>query len=315
MTEDGVTVGAFGTIFLQVSDATKFVFSLVAGQQTYTEDKIESWIKNTVNGAMRPELASRNVHSLMAERDTFVQACKNKLTPLFDEWGLQFKHIEMVELTVPVEYRQAVEDVTLAGFGRQKAIIDAKTEAEVVQLKAQAQANARLMAGTADVEVFALMQAHGPDPVKMETIKTLVEYAKAASTGGGMISGDLYKPQVFAMLSQVLLDPTIPGGIRQTVKQMFPQQSAKIPDLPAAGDPAPLKPLLSNGHPEEVSPAQITVSPVPSTESPLTIEKVNAMLDSLDIQLAEGKLSEGTYNALRQKWEGRLREMGPTAPE
>jgi len=77
MTADGVTVGGFGTVFVQVADATKFIFSLVAGQQAYTEQAIGDWIKNTVIGSMRPELASRDVRSLMAERDAFVQACKN----------------------------------------------------------------------------------------------------------------------------------------------------------------------------------------------------------------------------------------------
>jgi len=161
------------------------------------------------------------------------------------------------------------------------------------------------MSGTADVEVFALMQAHGLDPAKMETIKTLMEYAKTASTGGGsMISGDLYKPQVFAMLSQVLLDPTIPGEIRQTVGQMFPQQSSKLTALRSSNHPH-VQPSLPVGDP----PSQVTVSPVPLTDVQLTIEKVSAMLDGLDLQLAEGKISEGTYQSLKAKWERKLSDL------
>ena len=38
----------------------------------------------------------------------------------------------MAELTLPVGYRQAVEGVTLAGFSKQKAIIDAQADAEVL---------------------------------------------------------------------------------------------------------------------------------------------------------------------------------------
>jgi len=316
MTVDGVTVGAFGTMFLQVSDATKFVFNLVAGQQAYSEDKIENWVKTTVNGSMRPELARRDVRSLMLERDAFVEGCKQKLAPLFEEWGLQFKYLEVVELSVPPEYRQAVQDVTIAGFDRQKAIIGAQTDAEILQLTAQAKASARLMAGSADVQVFALMQAHGLDPVKMETVKTLMEYAKTPSAGGGgaFISGDLYKPQVFAMLSQVLIDPSIPGDIKQTLRQTFPQQSVIIPALPSASSAATPPPLpAAAGSPAAAPPTPGEQQGAPA-EPPLTVQRVNQMLDNLDLQLSEGKISEVTYDVLRKKWEKKLLELQAAEP-
>ena len=56
MTSDGVTVGAYGTVFLQVADANKFVMSLVAGREVYTEDEIETWVRNIMGGIMRTEL-------------------------------------------------------------------------------------------------------------------------------------------------------------------------------------------------------------------------------------------------------------------
>src|SRR5580700_9064927 len=53
LTTDSVTVGAFGSLFLQIADATKFVMGLVYGQQIYTEDKIEEWVKSLIAGVMR----------------------------------------------------------------------------------------------------------------------------------------------------------------------------------------------------------------------------------------------------------------------
>jgi regulator of protease activity HflC (stomatin/prohibitin superfamily) len=299
LTVDGVTVGAFGTLFLRISDATKFVMQLAAGQQMYTEERTEGWIKNLVSGTMRRELAARDVRSLMLERDAFIDACHEKLSPLFSDWGLEFKHLELVELNVPPEYRSAVQNVTLVGFKQQSAVIEAQTRAQTIQIEAQAQANARLMSGSADVQVMALMQAHGLDPVKMELIKTLMEYAKNPSTGGGgaLISGDLYKPQVFASLTQVLVDPAVPGDIKQTLRQSFPQQSKLI-----AAPPEEKK--LSDPSAQAV-PATATVA----SEAGLTPEKIQQTLDNLDMQLAEGKLSEATYNLLKAKWENKLREL------
>ena len=302
MTADGVTVGAFGTLFLKISDATKFVMQLVAGQQAYTEDRIEGWIKNLVGGTMRRELAARDVRSLMLERDAFVDACREKLSPLFADWGLEFKHLELVELNVPPEYRTVVQNVTLAGFKQQSAVIEAQTRAQAIQIEAQAQSNARLMSGSADVQVMALMQAHGLDPVKMELIKTLMEYAKNPSTGGGgaLISGDLYKPQLFASLTQVLVDPAVPGDIKQTLRQSFPQQSALIAAPPEAKQ-------LSDPSVQAVAAAAVSAS-----VARLTPGKIQQTLDNLDMQLAEGKLSEATYNLLKAKWESKLRESPAT---
>jgi hypothetical protein len=294
MSVDGVTVGAFGKLFLQIADATKFVTQLVAGEQMYTEANIESWVGSLVTGIMRTELAARDIRSLMSERDAFVQACQAKLADMFAQWGFTFKHLEVMGFNVPPEYRTAVQNVTLAGFKQQSALIEAQTRAQALQIEAQAQSNARLMTGTADVQIMALMQQQGMDPVKIQMVKALMEYAQTPSEGGGggLISGDLYKPQVFAMLTQLLVDPVVPNDVKQTLRQNFPQQSAMVPQ--------PIVP------PTIAAPA----APQPAaTEPALTAAKVQETLDNLDMQLAEGKISEATYDRLREKWEAKLKTL------
>ncbi len=44
--------------------------------------------------------------------------------------------------------------------------------------------------------------------------------------------------------------------------------------------------------------------------NPTTPADVQALLDNLDTRLANGELSEATYNKLYEKWEARLKEMG-----
>jgi regulator of protease activity HflC (stomatin/prohibitin superfamily) len=306
LTIDSVTVGAFGSLFLQIADATKFVMGLVYGQQIYTEDRIEEWVKGLIMGLMRRELASRDVRTLQLEREAFVESCRAALGPMLAEWGLEFKHIEMQELTIPPEYRQALQSVTMAGINRQAAVLQASADADVLQIGAQAEAGKRLMLGSADVQVMALMQAHGLDPIKMETIRVLLEYAKNPGAGGGaLISGDLYKPQVFAQLSQLLLDPTIPPDVKQNLRQAYPQQSAAISRPPALITPGTVVDHVPD------SPSNLAAQPDVANlgEPAQTVERIHQTLDNLDMQLAEGKLSEATYNRLREKWETRLQQL------
>ena len=43
---------------------------------------------------------------------------------------------------------------------------------------------------------------------------------------------------------------------------------------------------------------------------PQTAQEIRAYLDQLDMKLASGEISEGTYDKLSQKWEARLKELG-----
>ena len=39
------------------------------------------------------------------------------------------------------------------------------------------------------------------------------------------------------------------------------------------------------------------------------MDEIRALLDSLDMQLATGQISEATYNRLVEKWQKRLEEL------
>ncbi|GAF84934.1 unnamed protein product, partial [marine sediment metagenome] len=45
-------------------------------------------------------------------------------------------------------------------------------------------------------------------------------------------------------------------------------------------------------------------------DAPKTAAEIQATLDNLDVRLAAGEISEGTYNKLYVKWEARLKELG-----
>jgi membrane protease subunit (stomatin/prohibitin family) len=77
-------------------------------------------------------------------------------------------------------------------------------------------------------------------------------------------------------------------GIGQQLAGMFGNQNNQ--QQPQQSQPAPAAPA----------------APV----APQTKEQVQALLDSLDMQLASGQINQTTYDKLSAKWEARLKEMG-----
>ena len=47
----------------------------------------------------------------------------------------------------------------------------------------------------------------------------------------------------------------------------------------------------------------------PDAETELTVDQIRDMLDRLDIRLANGGISESTYQQLYARWEARLQEL------
>jgi uncharacterized protein involved in exopolysaccharide biosynthesis len=48
----------------------------------------------------------------------------------------------------------------------------------------------------------------------------------------------------------------------------------------------------------------------PAAANPQTKEEIQAFLDSLDVKLANGQITEATYKTLSKKWQERLKSMG-----
>ncbi len=61
-------------------------------------------------------------------------------------------------------------------------------------------------------------------------------------------------------------------------------------------------------QPKPAAPAAPAAAAAPA--NPTTPAEVQALLDTLDMRLANGELSESTYDKLYAKWEARLKEMG-----
>ena len=58
------------------------------------------------------------------------------------------------------------------------------------------------------------------------------------------------------------------------------------------------------------APAEAAPAAAAATANPQTPAEVQALLDQLDTRLANGELSESTYNKLYAKWEQKLKDLG-----
>jgi membrane protease subunit (stomatin/prohibitin family) len=65
--------------------------------------------------------------------------------------------------------------------------------------------------------------------------------------------------------------------------------------------------MMQNQAGQQAAPAQPAASAAPA--NPTTKAEVQALLDQLDAQLLSGKISEGVYNKLVEKWTQRLNEL------
>jgi len=295
---DGIAVGAHGSVFVRIHDATKFVLQMIVGKQVFTEEQIRSWIRGLVAGIMRRELALRKAMVLNAERDAFVEACRKDLSPLLVEMGLEFKHIEVEGFNLPPEFRSVLQGRTLVDLDRDRALIEADTKAKVTQIEALAEADRRRELGAADGEVADYQRRLGLDPLRMKAVDALVEYAKARqNSGGAAVSIDLDPGRIFSMLTNVLGDPTVLPQVKQDLRRSYPQEAAAIPQLTAAAEPSPTAP---DGA---------------SVEAPMTVERIKTMLENLDMRLADGKISEETYKKVTQTLERKLQDLQAQAGE
>ena len=67
---------------------------------------------------------------------------------------------------------------------------------------------------------------------------------------------------------------------------------------------------ISQAMQQAMQPQQGTPSAAAAPANPQTPAEIQALLDNLDLRLANGEISESVYNRLYEKWEQRLKEMG-----
>lgn len=270
---DGIQLSANGVVYLRIQEARLFNAEVVQGAATLGEVDLQRFLMPRIQGVLRTVLATWAALDLQAQREVFAGAVKESLGATLGSMGIGIVDFEVVEINFPPEFKAVIAQAAMASHSGKAALVEAQTKAQMVQLEAMAAAQAQLLTGSAQVQLMAQMQAQGIDPLKLKALDALQTMAANPTQGGMMIGGD---PRV-ALFGQVAAAAMMPGV------------------TPPAAPPAQL--------PE---PAKMVTAGAGSAGS---VEDLERQLDALTERLAEGKITEETYNKLSARIEGKLAQL------
>ncbi len=270
---DGIQTGANGMLYVRLGDPITFNTEIVQGAVTLSELDLQRLLMPRVQGVIRSTIAKWGAVELQAQRDLFTNAVKDVLSETFAKMGLGIVDLEVIEVSLPPEFKAAIAQAALTTHTGRATLIEAQVGAQVTQLQAGALAQATLTAGLAQAQIMAQLQAQGIDPLKLKALEALNTMA-ANPTTGTVIGGD---PRG-ALFGQVAMAAMVGGP---SVAPM-PAQPQLLPSVLAPAPPAPV------------------------VESAADIER---QLDQLVDRLASGQVSEETYKKLSARLEAKLEKL------
>lgn len=278
---DGIQLSSNGVVYVRVDDARKFNAEIVQGAVTLAEVDLQRLLMPRLQGVIRAVLAKWPALELQTQRELFNEAVTRSLTETFLAMGLAIVSFEVVEVNFPPEFKAIIAQAAMSSHAGKAALIEAQTRSQVMQLEAMGNAQAQLTAGMAQVQVMAQLQAQGIDPLKLKALDALQTFAANPSQGGVMIGGDAARAALFGQLAGAAISPGVPVNA--------------MPALigPPAAPPAP---------------AAIDAVATASAGA-ATAEDLERQLDALTERLAEGKITEETYNKLSARIEGKLAQL------
>ena len=275
---DGIVISATGELYLRVADGTRFVSDVIQGNMTFADVDLQRFLLPRVQGVLRTVVAQTPALGLQVQREAFTDAIRSRLSESLATMGLAIVDFEAVEVNFPPEFKAAIAQAALNQHAGQADLIRAQADAQIAQIRAGGEAGAHLTTGMANLQLLAAMQAQGIDPLRMKALEALQTFAETPSEGGGLISGDAAKAQLFGQLAGAAL----------------------------AGSMGPVMP-----PPQVQLPPQGQIAAEASTPAAeVTAQDLQRQIDGLTARLAEGKLSEETYNRLVAGLEKRLQAMG-----
>ena len=277
---DGIQIGANGVAYVRIEDGVRFVPEVVQGSITLTDVDLQRFLMPRMQGVLRTVIAQSPALALQTQRTAFTTAIRENLASTMFDLGLALVDFEVVEISFPPEFKAAIAQSAMAQHTGQADLVRAQLQAQIAQVTALGQAQATLTTGSADVQLMALMQQHGLDPLKLKALEALQTFAETPSAAGGLISGDVMKGQIMGQIAAAALTGT--GSPVQ---------------VPTAAPAVPL--LAGNGGTGATAPASAPASP--------RVDDLRRQIDGLTARLAEGQLSEAMYTRLVDGLEARIR--------
>lgn len=291
LTQDRISIGASGYYSLVIHDPEAFWFNLVGNAQVYKEDQLLNFVKPEVNAVLRDLIARTSVMEFQLAYREFMEASREKLQPIFDRWGLEFRGLTIENQQIPEQFRQAAAGKTIITMEKEAQLEGARVDLSLAQLEAQKafflaqiDASKRLAMGRAEIELMQQQQAIGLDPLDVRRIEAAEIAAANPSQGSVYDSRAQIINQLVGQPAIQPINPIITGSLIPNASMLPPANTHNSGPLSAAS-------VQQTGG------------------AGTSREKIQEMLDKLDERLINGEITEEKHSELYQRLQKRLNDL------
>jgi hypothetical protein len=288
MTRDRINIGASGYYTLSITDPEAFLLNVAGHEQVYREEQLNVYAKSEVSSVLRDLIARNTVLDFQQAHAEFNEACREKLRPVFERWGLEFRGLTIVNQNIPPQFLAAAEARTRITMEKEGELASVQFDSLIADYQAQT----ALKQGRVQIELMQQQQAIGLNPLDLKRIEA-AETAAATPSQGALLDG---RAQLIGqIMGQPPASPPAPQG-----------------PITINGSVVPDPTFLPAGHYNSgpLNSGSLTPPSAPqSNSSPMTREKIQEMIDRLDERLIAGEISEQKHSETYARLQKRLSEL------
>lgn len=209
-TRDGIEIAANGVVHMRLGDSSLFNRDIIQGAVHLSEVDLQRLLMPRFQAVLRSVIATCLAAELHAQRELFDARVREALGVSLRDIGLMLVDLEVVEISLPSEFKSALARTTLTRLGGDADIQEAQTRTRVAQLDAQAEH----AGGFVRAELLAYMQARGLDPMQVSVLDSLRSMAEAPQLP---FSGGAARAEVVGRMAEAVIrqQPQGPPVVRQ----------------------------------------------------------------------------------------------------
>ena len=152
ITLDNVTIAISLAVLYRISDASKTMYRIV---------NVDDAILTLVNGTVRSVIGQTDLDGVQSNRRQLSEQIENDLAAVSQEWGIVLTRVEILEVDVDAETRQAMQLQLNAERNRRAVVREAEGRKQATELDADAQLyaaqkQAEAVKVRADAEAYAV---------------------------------------------------------------------------------------------------------------------------------------------------------------
>ena len=185
ITLDNVTISISLAVLYRIADASKTMYRIA---------DLKTGIKTIVNGTVRSVIGKTELDGVQSNRRHIAEEIESELQAVSDEWGIKLTRVEITEVEVDEQTKEAMQVQLNAERKRRGAV----TEAEGIKQATQLQADARLYSAEkealakrilADAEAYAVaavskaISEGGASAIEFEVKKLQAQAVQSLAVG------------------------------------------------------------------------------------------------------------------------------------